>query len=135
VVEHGDELMDLLYRINSAVNAEIRFELDSQQYGVEDYWALPTSGQGDCEDIALEKRRRLVAAGIAPAALRLAFVYHRSAMSPHSILTVETTLGTFLLDTASDRVRRWDQSAYNFEARERVDGRWDRYDQGGWAYD
>ena len=38
--------------VNKEVNKEIVFALDRDQYGVEEYWNYPSTGQGDCEDIA-----------------------------------------------------------------------------------
>lgn len=46
--------------VNDAVNAETRYTTDLEQYGVPDYWEPSgASGLGDCEDYALEKRKRL----------------------------------------------------------------------------
>lgn len=135
VVELTPALLERLQRVNTAVNSEIRFALDIDQYDREEYWALPTAGSGDCEDMALEKRARLVAAGFPAAALRLAFVQHRRFLSSHCVLTVETSVGTYVLDSFSDKVARWDRLPYNFESRERVDGDWERFDQGQWRYD
>jgi predicted transglutaminase-like cysteine proteinase len=84
--------------------------------------------------LALAKRSRLVRLGYSAGALRLAFVFHREHMSSHCVLTVETTGGTFLLDSQTDEVKRWSEVPYNFEARERQDSRWDRYDQSQWRY-
>lgn len=134
-IRHDAELMDTLRSVSAQVNREVRFALDSANHGVEEYWALPTSGYGDCEDVALAKRARLVGLGYPAGALRLAFVFHRDTMGSHCVLTVETTQGTFLLDSHTDEVERWSETPYNFEARERRDGRWDRYDQSGWHYD
>ncbi len=134
-VRHRPELMSALEAVNVAVNNEIQFMSDINQYNEEDYWALPTSGYGDCEDLALEKRSRLAKAGVASAALRLAFVSHRRLLNSHCILTVETSKGTYVLDSYSNEVSRWDQIPYNFEARERTDGLWDRFDQANWGYD
>ena len=135
VAIHSPELIRKLNEINSSVNHEIRFALDASQYGSEEHWALPVSGYGDCEDLALEKRSRLAAAGVTRGALRLAFVFHKRRLNSHGILTVETSKGTYILDSSTDEVFRWDQAFYNFEARERTDGRWDRFDQTGWSYE
>lgn len=121
--------------VNKAVNREIEFTLDRDQYGLEEYWNYPRSGRGDCEDVALEKRARLVRRGIPRGALRLAIVYHRQLLSAHCVLTLETDAGTYVLDSFSDRAALWCESCYNFEARERADGRWERYDQGAWVFD
>jgi predicted transglutaminase-like cysteine proteinase len=134
VLLHSTDLMDMIRVTNVTVNLEIKFMLDISQYNAEEYWALPTSGYGDCEDLALEKRSRLVKAGVASGALRLAFVFHRRLLNSHCVLTVETSEGTYVLDSYTDDVSRWDQVPYNFEARERTDGLWDRFDQIDWSY-
>ena len=135
VAPYHTDFMNKVRSTNVAVNTEIRFMSDINQYNEEDYWALPTSGYGDCEDLALEKRSRLVKSGVAPAALRLAFVSHRRFLNSHCILTLETSKGTYVLDSYANEVSRWDQVPYNFEARERTDGLWDRFDQANWGYD
>lgn len=127
------DLMRLLQQTNRDVNDSIEFALDIDQYGVEDFWARPDSGRGDCEDLALEKRSRLANAGLHRAAMRLAFVYHRVSLTAHCVLTIETSSGTFLLDSETDEIVRWDLTDYDFEARERTDGRWDRFDQTRWG--
>ncbi|MCB1774430.1 MAG: transglutaminase-like cysteine peptidase [Gammaproteobacteria bacterium] len=128
----NEDLMSTLRRVNTRTNRDIRFALDREIHGAEDYWTLPVSGYGDCEDIALEKRHRLTRLGYPTAALRLALVFHDRHMTSHCILTIETDAGTFLMDSQDDRVTRWDRSPYHFEARERVDGLWDRFDQSDW---
>lgn len=135
VLPYHRQLMQDLRQTSATLNRRIRFSLDQDLYSVEDYWALPETGYGDCEDIALAKRRHLVDLGYASAALRLAFVFSRAESGAHCLLTVETTRGTFLLDSDTDIVQHWRDSPYNFEARERPDGRWDRYDQSLWRYD
>lgn len=126
------DLMATLQRVNAETNRDIRFALDREIHGTEDYWTLPGSGYGDCEDIALEKRYRLARLGYPSAAMRLALVFHSQHMSSHCILTIETDGGTFVMDSQDSRVLRWDRSPYHFEARERADGLWDRYDQSHW---
>jgi predicted transglutaminase-like cysteine proteinase len=134
VLSYSPVLLHSLRKVNTAVNEQIAFALDIEQYNVEEHWALPASGRGDCEDMALEKRSRLVRSGYAPGALRLALVFHRRLLNSHCVLTVETTAGTYLLDSFTSEVLRWDQTPYNFEARERPDGNWDRFDQTQWRY-
>src|SRR3546814_17302540 len=48
--------------VNSDVNRNIHYVADSRTFDRSEYWTLP-QGQGDCEDLALEKRRRLIAMG------------------------------------------------------------------------
>ena len=132
IVEFDTSIMQALVLVNRAVNQEITFTLDRDQYGIEEYWSYPRENRGDCEDIALEKRARLVRKGFPRGALRLAIVLHRKHLISHCILTVETTAGTYVLDSFSDVILFWHDTPYHFEARERNDGQWDRFDQGIW---
>jgi predicted transglutaminase-like cysteine proteinase len=114
------------------VNAEIRLVPDQQWQGREDYWSFPLRGAGDCEDLALEKRRRLVELGLPRGAMTLAIVYHQNGWGPHVILLIETSAGTFALDNRRADVPCWNEVPYNYETRERPDGRWARFDQAYW---
>ena len=113
---------------------EVITETDLQQYGEEEYWSYPRSGVGDCEDLALEKRARLVAAGFPRGALRMALAQHRRTLFSHAVLLVESDQGTWVLNGFDEAVVLWHRSPYNFEARERPDGRWERFDQSVWTY-
>jgi predicted transglutaminase-like cysteine proteinase len=123
-----------LQRVNQDVNAQVRFMFDSDSSGEEEVWSYPIDDRGDCEDSALEKRRRLVAMGWSRAAPTMAIVHHRSRYCSHAVLLAETTAGTLMLDSLSDRLLCWSEAPYNFEARERPDGQWDRFDQRDWVY-
>jgi len=127
--------MTLIFKVNSQVNNEIFFALDIDQYNREEFWALPVSGFGDCEDIALEKRSRLVELGYPIPAMRIAIVSHKRLLHSHALLSIETNKGTFLLNTFTDKVLPWTHTPYNFESRERADGLWERFDQSIWTYD
>lgn len=123
-----------IIRINAQINHAVKFVPDMDQYGKEEYWEYPTSGFGDCEDKALEKRRRLVQRGFPRSVLRLAIGFHKRLLHSHCLLTVETTEGTYVLDSMGDAVRIWYQTPYDLETRERIDGQWDRFDQGIWSF-
>lgn len=116
-----------LERVNRDVNAEIKFVPDRIGEGSEECWEFPTDGTGDCEDFALEKRRRLVAEGVPSAALTMAIVHHEVEFFPHAVLLAETTAGTRVLDNLFDEVVCWDAVPYRYERRERPDGPWERY--------
>jgi predicted transglutaminase-like cysteine proteinase len=122
----------LVARVNRQVNAQIRFMSDLDSVGVEEDWRYPVRGYGDCEDIALEKRRRLVSQGLPRAALTMAIVHHQNRASSHAVLLAETLGGTFVLDNLSDAITCWDQAGFNYETRERADGQWDQFDQRVW---
>jgi predicted transglutaminase-like cysteine proteinase len=135
VVEHSDYVESLLSKVNISVNHEIKFTLDIDEYQQEEYWSYPHFGKGDCEDIALEKRARLTQSGLPRGALLMAIVHDRKNLSPHGVLLVETTQGTYLLDSIVDQVSLWYRLPYNYESRERQDGTWERFDQVEWVFD
>lgn len=118
----------LLERINRKVNAEIAFTPDLPGERGEECWEFPAKGEGDCEDFALEKRRRLVAEGVPSAALTMAIVHHEVRFFPHAVLLAETTRGTWVLDNLVDELVCWDAVPYRYERRERPDGFWERYE-------
>lgn len=117
----------VLDAVNRAVNAEVALVSDWDNIGQEELWSFPTRGSGDCEDIALEKRRRLIEAGLPGAALTCAIVFHEVQFFPHAILLAETTTGTWVLDSLYDEVLCWDAVPYIYRLRERPDGRWTRF--------
>jgi predicted transglutaminase-like cysteine proteinase len=129
-----DSVAERLARVNGAVNAEIRFMPDQECIGVEELWRYPVNGIGDCEDFALEKRRRLVTSGVPRAAMTIAIVHHRQLGFSHAVLMVETSQGSFALDNLSDAILCWNRLPYNFESRERPDGQWTRFDQQHWTF-
>lgn len=120
---------DLMARINSEVNEAVEFLPDAEQSQMEDVWSYPDDCYGDCEDFALEKRRRLVLAGVPSASLTLAVTFHQTQLFPHAVLLVESDSGTWVLDDLSDRPMCWDAVPYVFTARERPDGTWVRFVQ------
>lgn len=92
-----DALLALLLRINTAVNAEYVSASDKDIYGEDEYWAYPKS-RADCEDYALEKRRRLLAEGVPAGALSLVGVKIKAINEGHAILAVRTDRGLYFLD-------------------------------------
>jgi predicted transglutaminase-like cysteine proteinase len=87
---------------NRRINRTVRQITDRAQYGVEDYWALPTARGGDCEDFAMLKKLELMRAGIAPERLLIATVLDRR-LVPHAVLVLRTDFGDFVLDNLTSR--------------------------------
>lgn len=127
VLGNTPNLWALLSDVNSAVNAEFQLVSDPECLGLEEFWSYPQKGQGDCEDFALEKRRRLVGLGVPSASLTMAIVHHRTELFPHALLLVETDVGTWALDNLYDALQCWNALPYRFERRERTDGLWVRF--------
>ena len=115
-VELTRDLWSKIVAINNAVNAQIEPRTDLEMWGREEAWSYP-NGQGDCEDYALEKRRRLAAIGIPIGDLLVTVVRQRNG-DGHAVLTVRTSLGDFILDNLEGRVLRWSETEYTFLKRQ-----------------
>lgn len=117
------KIFDQIVAINLAVNAQIRPKTDLDHWGVPDRWDYPDDGFGDCEDYQLEKRRRLIAAGLPKRALLMAVVYDHN-NDGHAVLIVRTDLGDYVLDNLSPAVLGWHDTDYEFAQREDGLGGW-----------
>ena len=89
-----------LHAVNRFFNQRIVFATDAAVSGEEDQWASPletlAKGRGDCEDYAIAKNASLLAASMAPARLRLAYVRARLSQpgqqpvaQPHIVLAYQ----------------------------------------------
>ena len=118
--------------VNSAVNVEIDQRSDMEVWGYEDYWEYPYKGAGDCDDIVLEKRKRLMDIGL-PASNLLITVVRDERGDGHAILTVRTDRGDFILDNMKPTILRWDETPYSYLKRQSTDhaGRWVDIDGSG----
>ncbi|WP_330083503.1 transglutaminase-like cysteine peptidase [Methylocystis iwaonis] len=104
-------------RINLWVNKHVAPIADSEHWGVVDAWDYPTDGKGDCEDYALLKRRMLIEEGFPRGALLLTVVKEKNG-DGHSVLTVRTNHGEYILDNLTDQVRPWTKAPYRFVKRQ-----------------
>ncbi|MFC4626461.1 transglutaminase-like cysteine peptidase [Daeguia caeni] len=118
------ENWQLIIEINQFVNDSINPLTDMEIYGVEEFWAYPTTA-GDCEDYVLLKQRELGNAGI-PISNLLITVVRKPDGEGHAVLTVRTDRGDFVLDNLTDTVSRWDETDYTYLKRQAVNhsGRW-----------
>lgn len=107
----------VLDRVNRQVNAEIQPMTDWAQYGVEDYWTVPKSGKGDCEDYALMKRQRLILSGWPVSALLMTVVYDEK-KEGHAVLLVRAAEGDLILDNKVDTIKLWSATPYEYVMRE-----------------
>jgi len=107
-----------LDRINRQVNAEIQPVTNLEHWGtILDHWDYPVDGKGDCKIYALQKRRLLMAAGIPRQALLMTIVRLYDGEG-HTILTVKTDHGDFILDNMVSNIRSWDETGYQFVKRQ-----------------
>ena len=123
-VELTRELWAAMIDINNSVNAAVAPLTDIEMWGKEEVWSYPTS-MGDCEDYALEKRRRLMALGV-PAGDLLITVARQPNGDGHAVLTVRSSRGDLILDNLDPRVLAWSQTPYTYLKRqsERNSGAW-----------
>lgn len=129
-VELTRKLWSAMISINNAVNNAVTPRTDAEIWGKEEVWSYPTS-VGDCEDYALEKRRRLMAMGV-PAGDLLMTVARQPNGDGHAVLTVRTSRGDFVLDNLETRVMAWSETPYTYLKRQsdRSSGAWVSIDDG-----
>lgn len=116
-VELTRELWATIVDVNNVVNTVITPRTDFEMWGVEERWTYPVNGYGDCEDYVLDKRRRLMKAGV-PASSLLITVVRQPNGAGHAVLTVSTTMGDFILDNLEPRVLAWTETEYTFLKRQ-----------------
>ncbi|MFY9657662.1 MAG: transglutaminase-like cysteine peptidase [Methylocystis sp.] len=108
----------LLGQINAEVNAAIEPVSNLEHWGtLADHWDYPLDGKGDCKIYALEKRRQLIERGVPRQALLMTIVKDHHNMG-HTILTVRTDKGDFILDNLTDEILSWDETGYHFLKRQ-----------------
>lgn len=116
-VELTRKLWATMVDINNVVNTMVTPRTDMEMWGVEEYWSYPGNGYGDCEDYALEKRRRLIKAGV-PASNLLITVVRQPNGDGHAVLTVSTSMGDFVLDNLEPRILAWTETEYQYLKRQ-----------------
>ena len=110
--------LSILKRINLKANRSIKPVSNYDHWGTTiDHWDYPTDGKGDCKIYALYKRKLLQEAGFPRQALLMTVVrdLHNEG---HTILTVKTDKGDFVLDNLVDEVRPWNATGYYFLKRQ-----------------
>jgi predicted transglutaminase-like cysteine proteinase len=108
----------LLNTINRHVNRTIQPISNFDHWGtLLDHWDYPKDGKGDCKIYALWKRKLLLDAGLPRQALLMTIVRDLDGEG-HTILTVKTNRGEFILDNLRDDIRSWDATGYHFLKRQ-----------------
>jgi predicted transglutaminase-like cysteine proteinase len=111
-----EALWNQLLTVNATVNSTVIPVTDEELYQVAELWTYP-QGYGDCEDIALEKRRALINLGWAPSALLMSVVRERNG-NGHAVLMVRTDRGDLVLDNQDGMIRLWSDTPYLFVKRQ-----------------
>jgi predicted transglutaminase-like cysteine proteinase len=106
-----------LKRINVAVNTQVKPMTDMDHWGVVERWNYPDDGYGDCEDYALEKRKRLMQADWPREALLMTVVRDTNG-NGHAVLTLKTDKGEYILDNQTNEILFWTDTPYRFVKRQ-----------------
>jgi predicted transglutaminase-like cysteine proteinase len=105
-------------RVNRMVNQTITPVTNLEHWGtILDHWDYPLDGKGDCKVYALYKRKLLMDMGFPRQALLMTIVRDLEDEG-HTILTIKTNRGEFVLDNLSDEIRPWDATGYKFIKRQ-----------------
>lgn len=114
--ELTEDRWQALVAINAKMNRDIVPVTDADLYKVEELWTYP-QGYGDCEDIALAKRRELIAEGWDASTLLMAVVRQGNG-DGHAVLMVRTDRGDLVLDNQDGAVRVWSDTPYQYLKRQ-----------------
>jgi predicted transglutaminase-like cysteine proteinase len=102
----GLSTMDKLRNVNSLFN-QWPYRLDSEVWGVVDYWAAPVEflrKSGDCEDYAITKYFALKQLGVPASDMRIVILLDSIRRLAHAILVVYTGGDAYVLDNLSNVV-------------------------------
>ena len=112
------ETWQILNKVNHLVNQTIIPISNYDHWGTMlDHWDYPTDGKGDCKIYALWKRKLLMDAGFPRQALLMTIVRDQNGEG-HTILTIKTNRGEFILDNMRQEIRPWDMTGYHFYKRQ-----------------
>ncbi len=111
-------VMRILAGVNADANAAIEPVSNFEHWGtLLDHWDYPLDGKGDCKIYALWKRKQLLDMGFPRQALLMTIVRDLEG-NGHTILTVKTDRGDFILDNMVGEIRLWDATGYSFVKRQ-----------------
>lgn len=104
----------LIAQVNSQVNRHVKQVDDIRSYSRPDVWrpaGTQPGATGDCEDLALEKRRELIASGFPAARLFMAIAF-RQDVGLHAVLVARLEDGDRVLDSHDSFVRPVAKTGY-----------------------
>lgn len=102
----GKTRLQQMDAVNRYANRK-RYVLDIDNYGVEDYWAVPREflyNDGDCEDYAITKLFSLRWLGFPADDLRLVVLQDTNLRVPHAVLAVAEKGDIMILDNQIEEV-------------------------------
>jgi len=106
-----------LAEVNDWVNRTIPQVDDMVLYQRPEWWAIADERGGDCEDLALLKRKKLIERGWSPDQLLIAVVREWNG-DGHAVLLVKTDRGEFVLDNKNWEIVAWHDAPYQWIKRQ-----------------
>lgn len=106
-----------LNKVNDYVNSAIPQVSDAALYDRDEWWAYPDTRGGDCEDLAMMKRKLLIERGWAPENLLISVVREWNG-DGHAVLLVTTDRGEFVLDNKNWEIVAWADAPYQWIKRQ-----------------
>ncbi|HEY4343993.1 MAG TPA: transglutaminase-like cysteine peptidase [Parvibaculum sp.] len=106
-----------LNQVNDYVNTNIPQIEDIANYGVNELWTYPNQNGGDCEDLALLKRKMLIERGWSPSDVLVTVVREWNG-DGHAILVVDTDKGEYVLDNKNWAIVAWADAPYTWVKRQ-----------------
>lgn len=104
----------IAYQVNKEINESVKYKRDIDLYQKPEHWT-PAILEGDCEDYALAKRKKLLELGYPLKYIRLATCWTNFG-EYHAVLIVTTDQGDFVLDnnhrepkTRQELMYKWDK--------------------------
>lgn len=108
---------DELAEVNDWVNRTVPQVDDQTLYDRVEWWAVADERGGDCEDLALLKRKLLIERGWSPDQLLMAVVREWNG-DGHAVLLVRTDRGEFVLDNKNGMIVAWNDTPYQWIKRQ-----------------
>ncbi|WP_293506929.1 transglutaminase-like cysteine peptidase [Parvibaculum sp.] len=106
-----------LAEVNDWVNRAIPQVDDMTLFQRAEWWAIADERGGDCEDLALLKRKMLIERGWSPDQLLMAVVREWNG-DGHAVLLVRTDRGEFVLDNKTWDIALWNDTPYQWIKRQ-----------------
>lgn len=108
--------LDTLTTVNSEVNSAVTYTPDSEKYHRDEWWedALDEGNQGDCEDYAIAKLRKLLALDAPREALKIALCTVETG-EYHCVLIAQVGGEDYVLDNRTSSPTRWEQVRYEWD--------------------
>ena len=107
---------DSLRTCNRNVNEAVTYTPDAAKYGRPDWWAdaLDEGNAGDCDDYAIAKLRKLLAAGWPRAALKIGLCWVETG-EYHCVLVATFEREDWVLDNRYPLPMRWEMVPYKWD--------------------